>query len=433
MRRVVGYLILAVLVVAAALWFAARPGAVSVDWLGWRVDTSVPLLLLLLAIALAVVIVVFRVIAGIFGLPGGIGRAYGRRQQRKGLDALGYSVSALFAGEPDKAHKRASEADKALSGTSAGRVLLARAALARNETADAIRLHEGLLGDPQTEIVGLRGLIETAAAEDRTADVDAYATRALVRAPKAAWASEALLAAKIKTGAWDDVVRTLETGTKNAAFARADSSRLIAVARLAEAAAGSSAEAARTTKKAVEADPALVPAVVAHAEALYADGSARKALKVIEDAWKRTPHPDLARAYLGFFRGEEALQRVTRAQHLADFNPDHLESRLLVAEAAIAASLWGQARARLKPLIDGGVQDQRVAVLSARLDEQEHGDHAGAVQWLQKAIAWGPPPAWRCTACGTPSTIWAPRCPTCGTFASLAWPTGRAVAVAAKS
>ena len=45
MLRVIGLLILVAAAMLAAVWFAERPGQVSIVWQGWRIDTSFGLML----------------------------------------------------------------------------------------------------------------------------------------------------------------------------------------------------------------------------------------------------------------------------------------------------------------------------------------------------------------------------------------------------
>src|SRR5207253_335237 len=64
-------------------------------------------------------------------------------------------------------------------------------------------------------------------------------------------------------------------------------------------------------------------------------------------AWLTAPHPDLARLYLDTRPKGGPLARAAAAQRLAVQNPSALESHLAVAEAALAAQLWGEARHHL--------------------------------------------------------------------------------------
>ena len=81
MSGLIRFLIAAALVVAATVWLADRPGAVRFDWLGWRVETSVPVVLLLALIFSAVLSLLWRS----WDLLRGGFRAFGRgRRGRQG-------------------------------------------------------------------------------------------------------------------------------------------------------------------------------------------------------------------------------------------------------------------------------------------------------------------------------------------------------------
>ena len=52
MVRIVSYVLGLALLIAGAVWLADRPGAVVVDWLGWRIETTMPVLLIALLIVM---------------------------------------------------------------------------------------------------------------------------------------------------------------------------------------------------------------------------------------------------------------------------------------------------------------------------------------------------------------------------------------------
>lgn len=431
MIRLVSFLVVVGLLVTGSVWLADRPGSVVIHWLDRRFDTSVPALLVGMVALGALGLVLYRVLAGLAGIPGGIGRALGRRRLRKGLSALTDGFAALVAEDPFRARKRAGEANDALTDKGPSRLLLARAALQGEDADLARKLNEDLLSSKDTEIAGLRGLMDLALAEGDKTAAATYAARAFERNGRAGWAGRALLDLQIAAGDTAAARKTLEACRKASLLPAEDANRLAAVMLCAEAdaamAGGNTYEATRLAKKATEIDGTFVPAVVRYATALGAEGNPRKGGKVIEDLWKRTPHPDLAAAYTALFAGEDVLKQVTEAEHLAETNPEHPESRILVARMALNADLWGQARSRLKPLIDSGHGDARVSLLMAGIEEGENHDPAKALPWLHKAIEQGAPEGWRCGSCGTPARAWAPSCPSCDTFNGLVWRTGRAL------
>lgn len=437
MLRLILFVIAVGLLIAGAVWMAENPGDVTVQWLGWRIDTSVPLLLLALALLVFVFWLIRAIVATILGLPGAFGRRRAERRRRKGLAALADGFAAVISEDTYTARKKAAEASDALKDDRAATLLLARAALLGDDPKRARDLNQKLLTRRETEIAGLRGLMDEALSEGRTDEAVDYASRAFERNPRAAWAGRALFEAQVQRRQWDAALATLETARKSGVFTAAEAARrhaTILVARCDEAIEGGQTyEATRIAKKAVDADPDLLAARIRLAHAHAAEGNVSKAAGIIEDAWRRAPNPELASVYMGLWRDEDALKRCTRAEHLAETNPEHLESRLLVASAALDAELWGQARARLKPPVDAGVRDPRLARLMARLEEGEHGNLADAVRWLRQAVdvAGQEPDAWQCTACGTRSPRWDASCPSCGTFASMAWGPGKALVTVA--
>ena len=117
------------------------------------------------------------------------------------------------------------------------------------------------------------------------------------------------------------------------------------------------------------------------------------------------------------------LDRLRRLQRLAALNPAAAASRLALAEAALAAELWGEARAQLAPLTEGAAAggDARAYRLMADLEEAEHGDLAAARRWSHLAQQAAEAPTWLCTACGAAQPRWQALCGNCGSFNQVEW------------
>ena len=60
------------------------------------------------------------------------------------------------------------------------------------------------------------------------------------------------------------------------------------------------------------------------------------------------PHPELAEVYGEIRKNETPLARVARYRRLAAQNPSARETHLALAEAALVAELWGEARRHLE-------------------------------------------------------------------------------------
>jgi HemY protein len=180
-------------------------------------------------------------------------------------------------------------------------------------------------------------------------------------------------------------------------------------------------------RRALSLDEALLPASLQLAALHLAGNEPRRARKIIEAAWRRQPHPDLARLYALALAEPDAVKRYRALAALEDMAPEHVESRRALARAALEAKLWGEARRHIKAA--GEARDAGFCRLMAELEQSEGANTAAARDWLARASEADPEPAWLCRACGASAREWSALCGHCGDFDSLAW--GQAPRVAA--
>jgi HemY protein len=128
----------------------------------------------------------------------------------------------------------------------------------------------------------------------------------------------------------------------------------------------------------------------------------------------------LAQAYAAANADESPLDRARRFERLGEMNRSTRDARLELAEVAMAARLWGEARRHLEMAMELG-PTVRTYRMMAELEEQERGDSDAAARWLRKAAEAALDPAWICERCGAAHSQWSARCQTCGGFATLAW------------
>ncbi|MBV9457647.1 MAG: hypothetical protein JO141_09065, partial [Bradyrhizobium sp.] len=171
--------------------------------------------------------------------------------------------------------------------------------------------------------------------------------------------------------------------------------------------------------EAVKLAPTLVPAAVLAAKGESEAHQVRRAMRLVEAAWLKHPHPDLADAYAHVRLGDSARQRLVRIETLAAKTPDAVEGKLAVARAAIDASEFAKAREALSSLIANPTQ--RVAMLMAEIERTEHGDSGKARTWTLRAVRARHDPAW--TADGYVSDRWRPVSPVTGRLDAFQWQT----------
>ncbi len=164
--------------------------------------------------------------------------------------------------------------------------------------------------------------------------------------------------------------------------------------------------------------PDLVPAAVVAARALFADGEVRKGSKILEAAWKRSPHPDIASTYVYGRAGDTVQDRLKRAKHLVTLRSSNVEGSLALARAAYEAGDYRLARDNAEQVLRGAPRESAYLLL-ADIEEAETGDQGKVRQWLAQAVKAPRDPAW--TADGYVSEQWSPVSPVTGRLNSFEW------------
>ncbi len=430
MRRLPALFLIAGLVAAAVL-LAEQPGNVTVVWGDTRYDMPIAVLVLgVLAGALALG-VIFWLLRLVLGGPGAVLRGRRERRRREGYRALTRGMVAVAAGDAEEAQKLARKADVLLAEPPLTLLLSAQAAQLKGDDQAARQYFTAMLDRPETEFLGLRGLIMQAMRGGDEATALQLTERAKALRPRTPWVLSSLVDLQARAGRWSEAEATLLEATKRNALPVPESRHHRAVllyerSRTAEAE-GRAGEALSLAAKAHELAPGLAPATVHYVALLRVAGRTRLAAKAIETAWRAAPHPALAEAFSALYAEEPAVMRVKRLERLVATNPDHIESHLAMAAAALAARLWGETRRHLAAagaeLREGApLPSPRVCTMMAELEEASGGDLNAARAWLGRAAATSTPDAtYVCRQCNAESAAWVPLCPHCRAFDTLSW------------
>lgn len=428
MRRALLLLLLLGLLFAAVWLFKTQPGAVTLHWFSHRVDTSMGVLAALLFLLIAAAIFANWMWRTLVGAPADYARYRRERRRVRAYQALTHGFAAIATGDAAEARRRARQAGALLKNAPLARLLQAQAAELEGDRRTSARHLQALLSSPETSFLALRGLFHQAMAEGNENEALRLARQAVAERPGTSWAVSALLDLELKRGDLAATEKALDRAERARLIDTARAKRTRAVllterARLAPA--EDIASSVERLRQAVTLAPDLVPARVQLTRALLQSGQMKKAYKVAAEGWGGAPHADLAAALLAVDSADSPMPRLKRVERLTAAAPAHLESRLLLAEANLAAGLWGPARAQLdeaRTALGNGVHPpRRLARLMARLEESEGKDPAAAHRWLLLAAEAAPEHGWLCSACGAPSAIWSANCSHCRGFDSLRW------------
>jgi HemY protein len=420
MIRVALFLVAVGLIALAVTWLADRPGEVAVTWLGWRIETSLMVLLAAILAVVAACLFVWSMLRGLWRSPARVAAALRNRRALRGQHAIMRGLIAVGAGDARAAKRHADEVRKLAPGDPLALLLTAQSAQLAGDRAAAEKTFRRMAMDDRTKLLGLRGLFIEAQRRDDLASARAYAEEAARIAPALPWAGNAVLQVRCASGDWAGALDILERNYKVGALDRADYRRQRAVLLTARALAIEESEretAQALVFEAAKLAPDLVPAVALAARLHAESGDLRKATRMIERAWQTAPHPDLAETYAYLRFGDSARDRLDRVRRLAALKPGHIESALALARAAIDAREFAEARRALAPYLSRPTQ--RIALVMADLEQAEFADEGRSREWTARAVHAARDPAW--TADGYVSEQWLPVSPVTGRIDAFEW------------
>ncbi|MBK20389.1 MAG: heme biosynthesis protein HemY [Rhodospirillaceae bacterium] len=424
MIRTIIFVVCAGIIISGVVWLVENPGTMTMAWGDLRVDVELVVAFAGLLVFAATVAILYRLWWSARRVPKAISNSRRSGKRERGYKALTQGMVAVAAGDANEAKRQAQKADTLLGDPPLTMLLSAQAAQLNGDEDAAGRYFNAMLKRPETAFLGLRGLLMQAERDGDTTAALSYAGRAKSLQPKTPWVLTTLFDLQVREGQWQGALKTLDQAIKSKAFKPAEGKRLRAAILL-----GSSIEAEESgnktaalsfADKAHKEQPDHLPAIVRRAQLMNEAGKFRSLLNLIKDVWSHSPHPVLAKLYVGGDYAPDALTRVKKLEALRDLNPDHPESRIALVQALIDAKIWGAARTHLETL---GLENppSRICRLMAELEEGENADMDAVRQWLMQAARAAPDPAWICSDCGGAHSVWAPLCSRCDELGTLDW------------
>jgi HemY protein len=300
-------------------------------------------------------------------------------------------------------------------------LLEAQTLLLEGDHAAARKKFEAMLDDPELRPLALHGLYREAERLGDRAAQRHYATEAVTLAPQLVWAAEATLEEKAEGSDWDGALKLLDTQRAVGQVEKKTASRRRAVLLTAKAMSVLDADPSAAKNAALEAHrlaPDFVPAAVTAAKALFRQDDLKRGAKILEAAWKKTAHPEVAETYVHARPGDSTRDRLARAKKLASLRQNNPESSLTIARAALDAGEFRLAREQA----DAAIRQQPregAYLLRADIEEAETSDQGRVRAWLARAVRAPRDPVWE--ADGVVSERWAPVSPVTGRLDAFEW------------
>jgi len=420
MTRILFFVLVVVAVALGVAWLADRPGTVTVEWLGYEIETSAFVAAVALVALVCLVILVFALLRYVWTRPAAMATYVRERRKQQGYEALSHGLLAIGVGDRAQAQRYAGIAGRALPREPLTALLKAQAAQLKGDPAAARRAFEGMLERPETQLLGVRGLFLEAKRGNDADAARALAEQAVERDPRLAWGVNALFDIQARAGDWNGALNTLAIARQNGHIDTDTTNRRRAVLLTAEAREAETFDpdkALTLANEALRLAPSLVPAAELAGRIFAAKGEARAASRQIVRTWKLSPHPDLAMVYAFAKPGLAPKDRLKRVEYLAGLTSNDIEGAIAVGAAAVDAQDWQQARDALAPYLEER-PSARICTLMARIEAGE-GDKGREREWLARAVRAPRDRAW--IADGYVSDRWLPVSPVTGAVDAFAW------------
>ena len=409
MIRLLIYLVLVSALAFAAYWLANSGGTVAIDWLGYSVSLKVGIAIALLLVLIGVCILLFEAWRYLVRLPTRVSRHRSHNRTVKGYEELTAGLIAAAAGDAAHARQRSRRAEKLLQSNPATLLLTAQTAQLEGKEDLAQLKFQQMLKRPETEFLGLRGLLAEAIKRGDTEEALELARKAQQRSTNTPWVLTTLFDLLTRDERWEEAYNVVGDLARLKILRDTEVHRRRGLLRhmMAEQAAakGRRDDALVHANKAAKLLPAFVPAAVVGARIAREQGNASAARKAIERAWRLEPHPELAQAYAEIEPEEAPAARLGRFARLENLNPRHKVTQTVMGELAIAAGRFDEARRHLDEALklepSAGVYR-----LYADLERASGGGEGKARDWLARAADASADRAWVCEDTGEMLPHW---------------------------
>lgn len=423
MIRILFFVVLVLALAFGFAWLADRPGDLSIVWQDRRIEMSLMTAVTVIVSLIAAIMISWWLIRTILYSPRTLARYFRANKRDRGYQALSTGLLAAGSGDAATARKMNKRTKGLLNADQEPLIHLldVQAALIEGRHEEARKLFEAMSEDPETKLLGLRGLYLEAQRQGADEAAQHYAEKAADEAPHLPWAGAAALSYRTREGKWDEALKLLDRQRQAGTMQVAEVARTKAVLLTARARDHVDSEPSSARDDALAAlklAPGFPPAAVVAAKALLRQDNLRKAAKTLEAAWKHNPHPEIAETYVRARVGDTATDRLKRAERLEKLKPLHPMSLEVVARAALEAHRFDLARekaeaaARLQPC-------EGIFLLLADIEEAETDDQGRVRHWLSQAVRAPRDPAW--TADGYVSETWEPVSPVSGKLDAFEW------------
>lgn len=433
MIRLTLFIIVAAVCSFFVTWLAEHNGSIHMVWGDYVIETSILTASVVMVVAVVMMVTCIEILLWVKAAPRRLSRGLREKRRDKGLKSLTEGFAAIAAGDTSQAHKLSKKTKRYLGEIPLSTLLAAQTAQLEGNPEETKKQFKALLKNEETQLIALKGLLMEAHKDGNTDYALELAKKAVALNPNMHWAVKMLIDLYKQTEQWELAQVTLEAAVRRRIIRIEEAKRssgMLYIARSHLALKKKQRhDALYFAQEANKQLPYFTPIVVQLATLYHETGSDYRAVKLLEGMWKRSPHPSISVLFLEIYKNVDGAKLMKRANKFASIFPDHIESDILTAQAALVAKDMVKARNYLKVALSKG-ETKKLCQMMAELEKMDSRGDADQIQkWYQREKQASPDSQWVCGNCGHKTDDWDVACYHCHAFDTMEWQEAKVLVV----
>ncbi len=341
------FLIKSVLFVIAVTWLLSLGGHITIDFAGYSLSMPFGIFILSAILMIWILSVIGRFLAIILGTPQQLLGHSEIANHKKGMQALAYGLSAVAAGDARMAQYYAGRTTRFLTHDFGLSDLLT--GLTQRLNGHDKAAHQSflkLMNQPETSVLGLKALLQTALDKNDIRYARILATRAYNQNPKQPWVIEQLYNLELRHKNYDSALVLLDRLVRYSDLTKTEIKDEKAIIYMAQG----------NIEKAYKYDPYSLPIGLMIIGKWIENNKRRKAMNAIKKLWIDNPHPKLIDFWIQCAPKKvmnNPLAMVSWAENLYRLNADNPASALYAGQTILRLGQKDQASRFIKTAMDG--------------------------------------------------------------------------------
>lgn len=364
-------------------------GGVSVTLNNYSYEVTLVVAILGLLAFFTALLLCVALIKLLIGSPKLALRASKERKKRKGFEAISQGLLSVTAGDFKSAERHARDAQKFMPQEPLSLLLTAQTHQLGANSQGAEKAFRAMLEAPATKLIGLKGLHLEAERRQDLEIASQIAQDAVNIAPSAGWAADSLLKGELARKDYDAALKSVDRQLTARLIDKNIAKRWRGLLLTAKAIETNSKS---TIDEALGFLPEFAPTAAFAAQKMHNAGDVKKATRLLENAWKKSPHPLILESYKSLIAMDSSTVRLQKLIHFVKPFENSIESGLAIAKAALDANDFATANAALQPHLANPTK--QVCLLQSEFALRENNDQGKAKMWLAKSLRARADSAW---------------------------------------